>query len=89
MLLINLFVYFVRVSFSHVSLLLGVEGWLRFVIVALLSNYVYINWYSYRCPYCMLLFLHSINGLVTQQIDKKVQMYAYESNRHRNNLFLP
>ena len=83
------FVCFVRVSFSHVPLLLGVEGWLRFVIMALWSNYVYINWYSYTCPYCMLLLLHSINGLVTQQIDKKVQMYAYESNRHRNNLFLP
>ena len=37
----------------------------------------------------MLLLLHSIYGLVTQKIDKKVQMYAYESNRHRHNLFLP
>ena len=36
----------------------------------------------------MLLLLQSINGLVTQKIDKKVEMYAYESNRHRNNLFL-
>ena len=89
MLLIHLFVCFVRVSFSHLSLPLGVGGWLRFVIVALLSNYIYINWYSYRCPYCMLLLLHSTNGLVTQMTDKKVQMYAYESIRHRNNLFLP
>ena len=37
----------------------------------------------------MLLLLHSISGLVTQKIDKKVKMYAYESNRHRSNLFLP
>ena len=37
----------------------------------------------------MLLLLHSINGLVFQEIDKKVQMYAYESQGHRNNLFLP
>ena len=88
MLLIHLLVCFVRVSFSHLSLSLGVGDWLRFVIVALLSNYIYINWYSYRCPYCMLLLLQSINGLGTQKIDKKVQMYAYESNRHRNNLFL-
>ena len=35
MLLVHLFVYFVRVSFCHFSLLLGVGGWLRFVIVAL------------------------------------------------------
>ena len=88
MLLVHLFVCFVRVSFSHFSLPLCVGGWLRFVIVALLSNYLYINWYSYKCPYCMLLFLHSINGLVTQEIDKKVQMYTNKSNRHRNNLFL-
>ena len=89
MLLVHLFVCFVRVSFSQFSLPLGVGGWLRFVTVALLSNYIYINCYSYRCPYCMLLLLHSINGLVTQKIDKNVQMYAYESHRHRNNLFLP
>ena len=37
----------------------------------------------------MLLLLHSINGLVSQKIDKKAQMYAYESHSHRNNLFLP
>ena len=34
-LLMHLFVYFVRVSFCHFSLPLGVGGWLRFVIVAL------------------------------------------------------
>ena len=88
--LVHLFVCFVRVIFSHFALPLGVGDWLRFVIVALLSNYIfiYINWYSYRCSYCMLLLLHSISDLVTQKIDKKVQMYAHESNRHRNNLFL-
>ena len=46
MLLIHLFVCFVRVSFSQFSLPLGVGGKLQFVIVALLSNYIYINWYS-------------------------------------------
>ena len=34
-LLIHLFVCFVRVTFCHFSLPLGVGGWLRFVIVAL------------------------------------------------------
>ena len=34
MLLIHLFVCFARVCFCSVSLPLGVEGWLRFVIVA-------------------------------------------------------
>ena len=34
-LLVHLFVCFERVSFCHFSLPLGVEGWLRFVIVAL------------------------------------------------------
>ena len=34
MLLVHLFVCFVRVSFCPFSLPLGVEGWLRFVIVA-------------------------------------------------------
>ena len=33
--LVHLFVCFVRVSFYHISLPLGVGGWLRFVIVAL------------------------------------------------------
>ena len=42
MLLVHLFVCFVRVSFSHFSLPLGVGGWLRFVTVAVLSNYIYI-----------------------------------------------
>ena len=37
----------------------------------------------------MLLLLHSINGLVSQKIDKMVQMYANESYSDRNNLFLP
>ena len=83
MLLVHLFVCFVHVSFSHLSLPLDFGGWLRVVTLVLLSNYIYINRYSYKCPYCMLLLLHSINGLVTQKIDKKVQMYAYESNRHR------
>ena len=32
---VHLFVCFVRVSFCHFSLPLGVGGWLRFVIVAL------------------------------------------------------
>ena len=40
-LLIHVFVCLVRVSFSHLSLPLGVGGWLRFVIVALLSNYIH------------------------------------------------
>ena len=31
----------------------------------------------------MLLLLHSINGLLTQKVDKKVQMYAHESNRQK------
>ena len=35
MLLVHVFVCFVRVSFCHFSLPLGVGGWLRFVIVAL------------------------------------------------------
>ena len=35
MLLVHLFVCFVRVIFCHFSLPLGVGGWLRFVIVAL------------------------------------------------------
>ena len=35
MLLVHLFVCFLRVSLCHFSLLLGVRGWLRFVIVAL------------------------------------------------------
>ena len=86
-LLLFFVLFFVRVSFSHFSLSLGVGGWLQFEIVVLLSNYIYINWYSYK--YRILLLLHSINGLVTQKIDKKVQMYSYDSNRHRNNLFLP
>ena len=34
-LLVHLFVCFVRVSFCHFSLFLGIGGWLRFVIVAL------------------------------------------------------
>ena len=34
MLIIHLFVCFICVSFSHFSLLLGVGGWLLFVIVA-------------------------------------------------------
>ena len=42
MLLVHLFVCFVRVSFSQFSFPLGVGGWLQFVIVALLSNYIYI-----------------------------------------------
>ena len=37
----------------------------------------------------MLLLLDSINDLVSHKIDKKVQMYAYESHSNRNNLFLP
>ena len=78
-LLVHLFVCFVSVSSSHCSLPLRFGGWLRFVIVTLLSNYIYINWYLYRCPYCMLLLLHSIKGLVTQKIDKKVQMYAMKA----------
>ena len=36
----------------------------------------------------MLVLLHSVNGLVSQKIDKKVQMYAYESHSLKNNLFL-
>ena len=43
MLLGHLFVCFVRVIFSQFSLPLGVGGWLQFVIVALLSNYIYIT----------------------------------------------
>ena len=35
MLLVHLFVCFVRVSLCHFSPPLGVGGWLRFVIVAL------------------------------------------------------
>ena len=35
MFFVHLCVYFVRVSFYHLSLPLGVVGWLRFVIVAL------------------------------------------------------
>ena len=35
MLLVHLFVCFVRVSFCHLSLPLGVVVWLRFAIVAL------------------------------------------------------
>ena len=35
MVLVHLFVCSVRVSFCHLSLPLGVGGWLRFVIVAL------------------------------------------------------
>ena len=37
MLLIHLFVCFARVCFCPFSFALGVEGWLRFVIVAYLS----------------------------------------------------
>ena len=39
----------------------------------------------------MLLLLHCINGLVhvSQKTDKNVQMYAYESHSHTNNLLLP
>ena len=42
MLLVRLFVYFVRVSFCHFSLPLGVGGWLRFVIVALPGLFYYL-----------------------------------------------
>ena len=35
MLLVHLFVYFVRARFCHFSLPLGVVGWLRSAIVAL------------------------------------------------------
>ena len=88
---ICLFVLYVLVFLIFLFLL--VLGLAAVCDCGILSNYIYIyiciNWCSYRCPYCMLLLLHSINGLVTQKIDKKVQMYAHESNRHRNNLFLP
>ena len=46
MLLVHLFVCFVRVSFCHFSFLLGVEGWLRFVIVAL-SGHFYLTFLMY------------------------------------------
>ena len=42
-LLVHLVVCFVRVSFCHFSLPLGVGGWLRFVIVALPFFYVEAN----------------------------------------------
>ena len=41
MLLMHLFVCFVRVSFCHFSLPLGVGGWLRFVTVALPGFFYY------------------------------------------------
>ena len=40
-LLVQLFVCFVRVSFGHVSLPLGVGDWLRFMIVALPGFFYY------------------------------------------------
>ena len=45
MLLVQLFVCFVCVSFYHFSFPLGVGGWLRFVIVALpgLFYYFFLN----------------------------------------------
>ena len=38
----RVYVCFVRVSFCHFSLGLGVGGWLRFVIVALPGLFMYI-----------------------------------------------
>ena len=43
MLLVHLFVSFVRVSFCHFSLPLGVRSWLRFVIVARLGLFYYLS----------------------------------------------
>ena len=41
MFLVHLFVCFVHVRFCHFSLPFGVEGWLRFVIVALSVLFYY------------------------------------------------
>ena len=41
MLLVHLFVCFVRVSFCHFSLPPGVGGWLQFMIVALFYQLFY------------------------------------------------
>ena len=61
------FVCFVRVSFCHFSLPLGLVGWLRFVIVALPGLFCYlvliiytfiesIFWFQQTRPQMLLLF---------------------------------
>ena len=57
MLLMHLFVYFVRVSFCHFSLPLGVGGWLRFVIVALPGLFYQRLYYrAFHVESCLALF---------------------------------
>ena len=58
MVLVHLFVCFVCVSFCHVSLPVGVVGWLLFVIVALpgLFYYCFINIPTAgNFPFCILI----------------------------------
>ena len=51
MLLVHLFVCFVRISFCHFSFPFDVVGWLRFMIVALpgLFYYLFFNESMSRC----------------------------------------
>ena len=49
MLLVHVFVCFVRVSFCHFSLPLGVGGWLRFVTVALPGLFYFFSMRRWQC----------------------------------------
>ena len=58
-LLVHLFVCFARVCFCHFSLPLGVEGWLRFVIMAYPGPfYLLLSWIpGYQCHGLKGIFL--------------------------------
>ena len=79
----HLFVCFVRVSFCHFSLLLGVGGWLQFVIVALPGLFYY---FFNMIKISSFLSVHKIhpqeNGVTNKCVDsqrlmKHIKVYSF------------
>ena len=82
-LLVRLFVYFVRVNFCPFSLPLGFRGWLQFVIVALLGLF-YLLLYSLR-PKCRTdfsrLYFNFSSAVFSLPVGKPGPLYILNSEQ--------